>query len=127
MKTLPKVRLLWIVLVFPSLTLLPTSNAKAQLFQPRNDWVRRRALADLRGQSYSDEGPGGRGYYTPMYLPGFDDTNGPSRAYMPIFNAPQAIPNEGALRRSQDESVSRPAAGGFIARQGLFRRVFRRR
>ena len=104
------------------------SQSHAQLFRQRNDPVYERAVRDLQGQSYTAMGPRGRGYYTPMVLPGIDDFNGPSRAYSPIFNAPQAAPRNIMINPapiSEQNEWPRPANGA--ARAGLFRRVFRRR
>jgi hypothetical protein len=103
---------------------LINGSAHAQFFIGRSGWPSYRMRHDLTGQSYSDIGPGGRtGYYTPMFLPGIDDFNGPSRAYTPIFNAPQAAP-EGATWLGRDRDVTpapRKKTGGPI------RRLFSRR
>lgn len=121
------VRGLFVLTVATIVTACSTSNASAQIFRQRNDWPTYRTLRDLQGQSYSDVGPAGRGYYTPMWLPGIDDTNGPSRAYSPIFNAPQAAPR-GSWLRSESLNPPGPARDRAPLARGLFfRRGLRRR
>lgn len=98
--------------------LLP-SPALAQNPTIAGDWVYRRELRDLPGQSSRDMSPRGRGYFTPLYLPGFDNFNGPSRAYSPIFNAPGSAP---AFRQRERIEAPRLQSRYRPARnRGLFR------
>jgi hypothetical protein len=101
------------------------SHARAQLgflagggqgAQVSMSWPRYREYRDLPGQSYVDTTPTGRrGYFVPLPMPGYDDIgNGPSRAFSPIFNAPQPI----------RPPVAAPAAPA-PPRPGLFRRLRR--
>ncbi len=124
--TLRPGRGLWLVLA-PFALMASSAASHGQLLRPRNDWVYYRELHDQMGQSYSDVGPRGRGYYTPLFLPGIDDFNGPSRAYSPIFNAPQAAPRGSLMRPEALYPPPAPRAAGGAARPGLMRRLFRRR